>query len=66
MLGGAPRQTVALQDLDLCHVQPVRVKRYVVKLDLAQQGRGALRTEHFFEALAQVRWVRSATAIGGL
>src|SRR6266568_8270534 len=57
LLGITACQALALQDtdLDLGHVQPTGMVRRVVELDPAQQCRGRLYTEHFFEARAQMR-----------
>jgi len=57
LLGSTACQALALQDadLDLGHVQPAGMGRRVVELDLAQQCRSGLYTEHFLEAAAQMR-----------
>src|SRR5580700_984453 len=57
LLSSTARQALALQDtdLDLGHIQPARMLGCVMELDSAQQCRGRLHTEHFFEALAQMR-----------
>src|ERR1700738_883112 len=57
LLGSTARQALALQDadLDFGHVQPARMVRRVVEGDPAQQCRGRLYAEHFFEAGAQMR-----------
>src|SRR5260370_12818797 len=56
-LGSAARQALALQnsDLDLGHIQPAGMLGRVVELNPAQHCHGRFHTEHFLEALAQMR-----------
>jgi hypothetical protein len=56
-LGGAARQALALQDIDLNlgHIQLARMLWHVAEFVPTQQCSDRLHTEHFFEPLAHMR-----------
>jgi len=58
MIGNAPIQTLATKDanLDLCHVQPARVLRVVVKLHPTQELGSRAIAQHIVKALSEVRF----------